>query len=727
MCDSRGNLKVRRKDCLSLLLTVCVSLWAGIAEKASAEEVHPLIRGVRVERLVPPHDSDTEVLEKVSAWMEHETPSVKDATLAIGQDLLNHFGCVTCHDLPVAPFAERRGPDLDRIGEKTSSAWLRRWLEDPFAVAPTTRMPRVPLTFQEREQIVAFLMVQRRTGSGSPADGDGDPERGRAFYQEAGCPSCHRLGGEGGARGPALDGVKEKLQRAWLTAYLRRPREALGNAAMPEYDLTAFLLGPGQGGRTDWEETAPDLVIQAGLSAYAQRGCARCHRIGVYRKPLSPEARGLAEAQKVLKHHEADRPNSPRIALTSGQRGAMSEALAFIRASSLSAMPGGAGDVDAFLETYWQTPIPPQGRAPAAFDSTVADLRPEACGTCHVEQWRDWQTTVHSQSMGAGVMGQLLDRIEQEPGFVSGCQECHAPLSEQHRVTPEGDGHRLNPTYRADLQSAGLTCAACHVRGHRRFGPPPGPRPSAQVWGVGHGGAVATAAFEQSAFCRGCHQFPEDGVRLNDKLLENTYNEWLGSPQARQGQTCQTCHMPDRRHLWRGIHDPEMTRQAVRVEVVPRGYGEDDSLRAEVRVENAGAGHHLPTYVTPAIYVTVRLLDRMMGVLPGTEEVRVVQRRVVLTTEESWELFDTRIPAGGRWVFDYATFSHADAALLEVTLDVHPDDFYQGFFEGYDRDGISEAARSMIDTAWGRTALTPYRLMARRWPLSALAPGQGGQ
>ncbi len=250
---------------------------------------------------------------------------------------------------------------------------------------------------------------------------------------------------------------------------------------------------------------------------------------------------------------------------------------------------------------------------------------------------------------------------------------------------------------------------------------------SAQVWGVGHGGAIATPAFEQSAFCRGCHQFPEDGVRLNDKLLENTYNEWLASPQARQGQSCQTCHMPDRRHLWRGIHDPEMTRQAVKVEVVPRGCGEDDSLRAEVRVENTGAGHHLPTYVTPAVYVTVRLLDCAMSVLPGTEEVRAVQRRVVLTTEEGREVFDTRIPAGGRWVFDYATLSHADAAFLEVTLDVHPDDFYRGFFEGYSRDGLSEAARSMIDNAWIRTAQTPYRLMARRWPLSALAPGRGGQ
>ncbi|MES9944225.1 MAG: hypothetical protein ABW080_04625 [Candidatus Thiodiazotropha sp.] len=27
-----------------------------------------------------------------------------------------------------------------------------------------------------------------------------------------------------------------------------------------------------------------------------------------------------------------------------------------------------------------------------------------------------------------------------------------------------------------------------------------------------------------------------------------------------RGQTCQSCHMPDRAHLFHGIHDPDMVR-----------------------------------------------------------------------------------------------------------------------------------------------------------------------
>ena len=37
-----------------------------------------------------------------------------------------------------------------------------------------------------------------------------------------------------------------------------------------------------------------------------------------------------------------------------------------------------------------------------------------------------------------------------------------------------------------------------------------------------------------------------------------------GQPQASRQVTCQTCHMPDRRHLWRGIHDPAMVAAASR-------------------------------------------------------------------------------------------------------------------------------------------------------------------
>ncbi|MBI3628436.1 MAG: cytochrome c554 and C-prime, partial [Candidatus Rokubacteria bacterium] len=80
-----------------------------------------------------------------------------------------------------------------------------------------------------------------------------------------------------------------------------------------------------------------------------------------------------------------------------------------------------------------------------------------------------------------------------------------------------------------------------------------------------HNGVTRTPAFLRSEFCASCHQFGADGFALNGKLLENTYEEWRASPAARAGRQCQDCHMPDRRHLWRGIHDPDMVKSGVEI------------------------------------------------------------------------------------------------------------------------------------------------------------------
>ncbi|MCZ6632028.1 MAG: cbb3-type cytochrome c oxidase subunit II, partial [bacterium] len=88
-------------------------------------------------------------------------PSLQKTPNPIGRGLFNFYGCITCHNLPISPFANRRGPDLDRIGDKTHSAWLSRWLHDPETVLPNTRMPHIPLTTAERDTLVHFLMDQR--------------------------------------------------------------------------------------------------------------------------------------------------------------------------------------------------------------------------------------------------------------------------------------------------------------------------------------------------------------------------------------------------------------------------------------------------------------------------------------------------------------------------------------------------------------------------------------
>ena len=139
-----------------------------------------------------------------------------------------------------------------------------------------------------------------------------------------------------------------------------------------------------------------------------------------------------------------------------------------------------------------------------------------------------------------------------------------------------------------------------------------------------------------------------------------------------------------------------------------------DSAGAELRLFNVGAAHHLPTYVTPKIFVRARLLNRSGKTVPGSEAVRTVGWEVALGQGEDRELYDTRIPAGGVWSWRYATNASSETDSLEVVVEVHPDHFYLGFFEGFGRMDLSPSASAMMDSAETEARATPFRILHRK-------------
>src|SRR5205085_1769004 len=106
---------------------------------------------------------------------------------------------------------------------------------------------------------------------------------------------------------------------------------------------------------------------------------------------------------------------------------------------------------------------------------------------------------------------------------------------------------------------------------------------------------------------------------------------------------CQDCHMPVRAHLWRGIHDPQMVRQAL--ELAASAHRTGDKVTVEAVLRNRGAGHHAPTTATPGIHLTIELLDPRGAAVPGATSSLRIGRDVVF--DGIWrERSDTRIPAG---------------------------------------------------------------------------------
>ncbi len=285
---------------------------------------------------------------------------------------------------------------------------------------------------------------------------------------------------------------------------------------------------------------------------------------------------------------------------------------AFLLVCSLASLVKGGAD-------YWSLPIPAQGPPPAETIELVADLSAPACGICHVQQFADWQESWHARSVSPGLLGQL-DQLD--GGTVLSCLACHAPREEAAaRWWTEGlkGGAGLAP----------VDCTACHVRAHIRYGP------RARSF-TPHGPVIAESRFRKSDFCAPCHQFSEKAPRFNGKPLQDTYAEWRRSRYAKLDISCQACHMPGGRHRMSGIHDPELTRRALGLSARRTAAG------LEVHLGNQGAGHALPTYVTPRLVVTLAGITPEGMVEPLLNH--VIARQMEWSEETGWrELADTRL------------------------------------------------------------------------------------
>ena len=362
-----------------------------------------------------------------------------------------------------------------------------------------------------------------------------------------------------------------------------------------------------------------------------------------------------------------------------------------------------------FVTTHWERPIPPQGLPPDGWAPITTDLSPQACATCHPTQFRDWETSLHAHAYSPGLEGQLVSWFDSSPASVVRCMVCHGPLSEQLRQVagPRGN-HVQNADYDADLERGGVVCGACHVRAWQRHGPPrrDGTTTPAPV-GTPHAGAIRNPAFESSQFCGACHQFAEPAP--NGKSLENTLREWEGTDFAARGTTCQVCHMPDRRHLWRGIHDPEMTRSGVTPQW--RVEGDPSSSKFEVRLAltNTGTGHHFPTYVTPAVDLEIAFVSAQGDTLASRR--RTLQRNVYFDGSQWIEREDDRIPAGETRALEWTGAAPSGATRVTGSVVVRPDAFYAAMFDGLvPRTPTDGPARPILEEALARAKESPYVL-----------------
>ena len=214
-----------------------------------------------------------------------------------------------------------------------------------------------------------------------------------------------------------------------------------------------------------------------------------------------------------------------------------------------------------------------------------------------------------------------------------------------------------------------------------------------------HGAVREQPLFRDAAFCAPCHQFGPDGLSVNGKPLQNTYREWQASRYADEGVACQDCHMPDGRHGFKGVHDPEMVEQGLGVDV----WRTRDGLLVHAR--NKGAGHALPTYVTPQIEVELSSAG-------GARRSHLIARRMRWSEHDGWtEIADDRL-LPGQWIALSLALEPGERGWVRVRVDPGHDYHERIYPHLLDRwEDLSADARGALRRAQQEAARSAYLLI----------------
>ncbi len=221
------------------------------------------------------------------------------------------------------------------------------------------------------------------------------------------------------------------------------------------------------------------------------------------------------------------------------------------------------------------------------------------CAECHNKMHGEWTESAHARA----ATGPLYRKMRDHAGAAgAGCDDCHAPLAK-----------RLRPN---DLVVAeGVTCEACHnikavevkrtgagydlSLGRVKYGP----LCDAKDHYFHRMGC--SPLHTEATICAGCHHYYRPLPGGGELPVFTEYDEWNEGPY--QARECQSCHMPSSRaevadghgvrddvshHGWLGSKRDLRARALAASAVVTEVGGK---LHVEARVENVGAGHHVPT------------------------------------------------------------------------------------------------------------------------------------
>lgn len=167
-----------------------------------------------------------------------------------GKHLWDVNNCMGCHTL--LGEGGYYAPELTKVYERRGAPFIKAMLKDPYAMYPGERkMQKYDLNEKEIDDLVAFLQwmgtldlngfppTPKLVNLAVPAGDKPIAERStqpKIFNQM--CIACHALNGQGGAVGPALDGVGNRKSKEDIEIWLTDPLKVKPDSKMPKLPLT---------------------------------------------------------------------------------------------------------------------------------------------------------------------------------------------------------------------------------------------------------------------------------------------------------------------------------------------------------------------------------------------------------------------------------------------------------------------------------------------------------
>jgi len=213
-----------------------------------------------------------------------------------GERVFQAKGCVTCH--AVNGVGGKIGPDLARTARPRTFYDLAAalWNHAPKMAARMRQLgiARPHLDARESGDVAAYLFTL------SYFDPKGKAAAGRRLFTEKRCIVCHRVGGEGGAIGPPLDGMRQLGSSIYLATAMWNHGPQMAEAmqrekiARPTFrstelmDLVAFVSAASP------KPTPGPLVVlpgrvNEGRRLFVEKRCVVCHALVARGDAIAPE------------------------------------------------------------------------------------------------------------------------------------------------------------------------------------------------------------------------------------------------------------------------------------------------------------------------------------------------------------------------------------------------------------------------------------------------------